>query len=311
MGTVIRFTSKSQIMAYISPIVRNFWIALRVRTLSLACAGAGYGLLAAHYRGLLFGRGIAYGWHLVILILIAGLAAQAGANLINNYFEGEFHYHNFSDQQIIFLGRKRTIFDVMVFLSGMAIFGVAALIGIYLIWLTDQTMMLIGLVGLLGAYAYTGEPFVFKRYGLGVFLSFLLMGPLMNFGAWYGVTGRLSWFPVVFGLPISFFVPALMLSNEIRDITDDSLCGVGTLSVRLGRTWSIILFDALISGAFIFTLWYVYIGIYPVASLIVLIALPVAFIGHKKVISDESVATPVTNRMHLLFFCLLTGALVY
>ncbi len=304
-------TARTRGAGYVGTITKNYWIALRVRTLSLACSGVGLGLLAAHHQGLLFSRGSVYGWHLILLILTAGVLAQAGANLINDYFEGEFHYLNFSEHRVSFLGKERTVFDVVVFISGMFSLGAAGLIGLYLIWLTDLIMLLVGVIGLVGAYAYTGEPIVYKRYGLGVPLSFLLMGPLMNFGAWYGVTGQFTWFPVVFGLPVSFFVPALMLSNEIRDITSDSRDGMGTLSVRLGRKKSIALFDVLISGAFILTLCYVYIGIYPGASLIVSIALPCAFIGHKKVLTDNRMATPVTNRLHLLFFCLLAVALMY
>ncbi|MFW6360757.1 MAG: prenyltransferase, partial [Spirochaetota bacterium] len=186
---------------------KNYWIALRIRTLSLAVSGVGAGLLAAEYHLSLGLYGSLQGLALILLIFTAGVAAQAGANLINDFFEGSFHYQDNSEVTISLFGYTRTVFDVAVFASGIAALGAAALIGLYLVWITDWILLLIGLAGIGGAYAYTGEPFVYKRFGLGVHLSFVLMGPLMNLGAWYAVTATLSWYPVLFGLPAALFVP--------------------------------------------------------------------------------------------------------
>ncbi|QEN06336.1 prenyltransferase [Thiospirochaeta perfilievii] len=153
-----------------------YFIALRPFSLTLAFASTSYGILAAFINDLLFTDRF---WHdilLIILITIAGIASQAGANLINDYFEGSFKYKNSSKKTRNFLGRQRTNFDIFVFISGIAALGIAGLIGIYLIYLTDLWMLVIGLIGLIGSYAYTGEPFVYKRRALGVPLSFVLMG---------------------------------------------------------------------------------------------------------------------------------------
>lgn len=284
---------------------QSYWIALRVRTLSLALTGTGAGLLAAEYHSALALPATGPGLVLLLLILTAGVAAQAGANLINDFFEGSFHYRNIHGTRISFFGLQRSIFDIAVFLSGLAALGAAALIGLYLVWLTDWILLLIGVIGLAGAYAYTGEPFVYKRYGLSVPLSFLLMGPLMNLGAWYAVTASLSWYPVLFGLPSSLFVPALMLSNEMRDLDSDQGGGAGTFAVRMGRRRSIFIYALLTGGPFAFTLLYVSIGLYPVGALSAALALPWA------VLSQRRISVPSTLRLQGVFSLLLFSALIF
>ncbi|MFW5712790.1 MAG: prenyltransferase [bacterium] len=290
---------------------KNYWIALRIRTLSLAVSGVGAGLLAAEYHLSLGLYGSLQGLALILLIFTAGVAAQAGANLINDFFEGSFHYQDNSEVTISLFGYTRTVFDVAVFASGIAALGAAALIGLYLVWITDWILLLIGLAGIGGAYAYTGEPFVYKRFGLGVPLSFVLMGPLMNLGAWYAVTATLSWYPVLFGLPAALFVPALMLSNEMRDFYNDRGSGLATLSVRMGRRWSILVYDLLIGGAFVLTLLYAAAGVYPPATVAVIAAFPLAISGHKKVCGDDTVSISATNRLHIVFSLLLLSALLF
>ena len=286
------------------PYVQSYWIALRVRTLSLAVSGAGAGLLAAEYHYSLALPATARGLLLLALIITAGVAAQAGANLINDFFEGTFRYQNITGTRIACFGLQRSIFDVVVFLSGIAALGFAALIGLYLVWLTDWILLVIGLIGLIGAYAYTGEPFVYKRYGLSVPASFILMGPLMNLGAWYPVTASLSWYPILFGLPTSLFVPALMLSNEMRDLDSDQGGGVGTFAVRMGRSRSILIYTLLTGGPFGLTLLYVSIGVYPLVALSVALALPWA------VLSRRHISISSTLRLHCVFSFLLFSALI-
>ncbi|MFO7848469.1 MAG: prenyltransferase, partial [Spirochaetia bacterium] len=273
-------------------VMRSYWMALSVFSLSLAVGGAGFGLIAAWYRGELFSAGRFDGWLLVLLVMIAGLCSQAGANLINDYFEGSFKYPDSSQRTMHFLGRRRTRFDVFVFLSGIGVLGLAGLIGLYLVWRTDYVMLIIGLAGIIGSYAYTGEPFVYKRRGLGVPLSFLLMGPLMNLGAWYAVTAEHSRYPVLLGLPVALFVPAMMISNEMRDFYRDHRISMGTLSVRIGRRPSIVLYDLLTFGAFLLTAAYVAADFYPPAALAVWLTLPLAVGGHLRVVGHHSRSIP-------------------
>jgi len=250
---------------------------------------------------------------LIVLITMAGLAAQLGANLINDYFEGSFKYANpavsgFTPPaaaMVRFLKRDRTAFDVFIFLSGLAALGFAGLIGLYLTYISSWQMLLIGLLGLAGAYGYTGRPISYKNKGLGLILSFILMGPLMNLGAYFPIAKALSWNPIIFGLPLSLLIPALMSSNEMRDIEGDKGFEIGTLSSRIGHRWALLVYDSLLVCSLIVTTVLVLLEFYPKQSLLALLFLPIALEARRRVAQHENSGIRLTNLLHQCLFITL------
>ncbi len=290
--------------------MKEYILALRVFSLTLALASTTFGILAAHHLGYLFTENIGHDILLIFLVTIAGLLSQVGANLINDYFEGSFKYRDYSKTKIKFLGKERSYFDVFVFLSGLAALGIACLIGLYLIYISDFYMFLIGIIGVIGSYAYTGEPFVYKRRGLGVILSFILMGPLMVFGAFYPFGQHFTWYPILLALPVSMFIPSLMISNEMRDFKRDQRIAMGTLSVILGPKFSLMLYDFLVFGAFVLTIVYVATGLYPLPTLLVGLLIPTALKARKCVKNFERLSIPYTNQLHLGYFVIVALCLI-
>lgn len=295
---------------YIIKFIKDSWTALRPLSLTLAIGSTTLGILSAYRLGYV---DLSNKQHilLVILITIAGLLAQSGANLVNDYFEGSFRYYRPSGRKIKFLGVTRTYFDVYVFLWAMICFGLASLIGLYLIYITDYKMLIIGFIGILIAYGYTGEPFVLKRKGLGVPVSFITMGPLMVLGAAYPFTRSFNLDPILLSLPASFLIPALMLSNEMRDYQRDANLSLGTLSVRIGSKPSQNIYRFLVFGGYILTLTYIITGFYPLASLIVFITLPTALKAHKSVCNFEKLGIPYTNTLHWTYTLLLIISFIF
>ena len=295
---------------YILKFLSDSWKAFRPLSLTLAFGSTTLGILSAYRLGFVnFSN--KHDILLIILITIAGLATQSGANLVNDYFEGSFRYYRTSERKVKFLGVERSYFDIYVFLFAMACFGLASLIGLYLVYISDFIMLLIGFTGVFIGYAYTGEPFVFKRKGLGVPISFITVGPLMVLGASYPFTKSFNLDPVLLSMPSSFLIPALMISNEMRDFLRDSRLSVGTLTVRLGSTISKNIYRFLVFGAYVLTLIYVITGFYPKASLIVFITLPAALKAHKSVTNFEKLGIPYTNNLHWMFTLLLIISFIF
>ena len=292
-------------MTRLKSFIKSYLIALRVLSLTLAFASTTYGIIAAYIDGHFTDKAPGYLVLLISLITVAGLAAQAGANLINDYFEGSFKYPPQGTKTIKFLKRDRSYFDVFVFLSGIAALGFAGLIGLYLIYITDIWMLMIGLIGLVGSYAYTGEPFVYKRKGLGAPLSFLLMGPLMALGAYYPFASSFSWTPILISLPTSLLIPSLMISNEMRDFLRDKKISLGTMSVRIGSKASRLIFTTLVLGVYILTIIYVITGFFPVYALAGFITLPYAIRAINNVRNSQYLGIPNTNKVHLFFSLLI------
>lgn len=290
--------------------IKEYIIALRLMSLTLALAATSFGIIAAYRLDEMSNKNTFYAVFLITIITIAGLLSQVGANLINDYFEGSFKYRDYSKTKVKFLGKERSYFDIFVFLSGLAALGIACLIGIYLIYITDIYMFIIGIIGIIGSYAYTGEPFVYKTKGLGVPLSFVLMGPLMTFGAFYPFAQTFSWYPILLGLPVSMFVPAMMIGNEMRDFSRDERLSIGTLSVIIGPRFSLLLYQFLVFGAFILTIFYVILGLYPIQSLLALLLLPLAIKASRCVKRFERLSIPYTNQIHLSYFIIVAGCLI-
>lgn len=294
-------------IGYYKKLMKDLWIAFRVLSLTLAIGSTTLGIAIAYREGfMLNGSNILK----IVLITIAGVLAQGGANLINDYFEGSFRYYRPSGRKIRFLGAERTYFDVFVFLWGMACFGGAALIGLYLIYITNIQMLYIGLIGVVGAYAYTGEPFVYKRHGLGAPISFILMGPVMVYGAYFPFSLEFSWYPIILGIPPTLLIPALMISNEMRDYKRDTRLSLGTLSVRIGSKWSKILYRILVFGAFGLTIIYVLTGLYPVLSFLVFITFPITIKAHRCVSNFDGLGIPYTNNLHWTFISIIIISLL-
>ena len=292
---------------------KEFIRATRLFSLTLAFGSTSMGIIASWHDGSLAEFETPRAALLIVLITVAGLASQLGANLINDYFEGSFKYENpvvSAATRVRFLNNDRTPFDVFIFLSGIAALGFAGLIGLYLVYISSWPMLLIGLLGLVGSYGYTGEPIVYKNKGLGALLSFILMGPLMNLGAYYPIAKTLSWKPILFGLPLSLLIPALMISNEMRDLKDDSKSSIGTLSNRMGHQRALFLYDSLLACSLIAIVVLVLLELYPVQSLFTLLFLPVALEARRRVNRHENSGIRLTNRLHQCLFLSLMFSFV-
>ncbi|MDC7238283.1 MAG: prenyltransferase [Sphaerochaetaceae bacterium] len=297
-------------MKQIKSFIKNYWIALRVFSLTLAFASTAFGILAAYINGYFQGESTAYMVFLVTIILIAGLASQAGANLINDFFEGSFKYTPQGTKTMRFLKMERRYFDVFVFMSGIGVLLLCCAIGLYLIYRTDMWMLVIGLIGVIGSYAYTGEPFVYKRRGLGVPLSFILMGPLMSLGSYYAIAGSFSFTPILLNLPTSFLIPALMISNEMRDFLRDQKFAMGTMTVRIGDELSKFIFTSLMCGVYILTIIYIIVGLFPVYSIVSFVTLPYAIRAINNVRNYKNLGIQNTTKVHLYYSLIIMICLI-
>jgi 1,4-dihydroxy-2-naphthoate polyprenyltransferase len=169
-----------------------------------------------------------------ILVLAAGIALQAGVNLVNDFFE--FKQRRLDDKiaHLAVFGADRDSLEWFIFLSGLACFAVVVPVGLFLAWRTGWELVALGAVGFVGGYFYTGEPFNYKRRGLGVAFVFFLMGVLMVEGSYYATAGALSVPALWISVPVSLLVSLILLTNEIRDFEADRRHGIRTLSVRIG-----------------------------------------------------------------------------
>ena len=226
-ATLADFIRTSFRLAFEIRSYRAGWRALRAPSLVIAAVSCALGVALAFQAG----KG---DWINALAVMVAGLALQAGVNLVNDFFE--FMQGKVDDKvrNLGFTRADRITLEWLVFLVGLAFFGLAGLVGLFIAWRTGWPVIVLGVVGFLGGFFYTGEPLNYKRRGLAVPIVFFLMGVIMISGSYYAVARDFSWDIVAVSVPVSFLVSLILLTNELRDFEADVRYGIRTLAVRIG-----------------------------------------------------------------------------
>ena len=201
-----------------------------------------------------------------------------------------------------------------------------ALIGFYLTYVTGIWLLVIGLVGLfIGVFYTSGTRLALKYNGLGDFAVFMNFGILGALGAYYVQTSQLSWIPVLWAVPMSTLVIAILHANNWRDITSDKKKNIFTVASLLGDKKSLRYYGFLIYGPFIMVLALILIPFFlipgtdfmPFTFLITLLALPLAIGLWRKALNRKNPKEPLdfialdgaTAKLNLAFGSLCTIAL--
>ena len=212
-----------------SPSKLRIWIqAARPWTLGVAISPILMGTAIAHTES-----GIH--WLAAVAALLGGTFIQIGTNLANDYFDfrkGADTSTRVGPQRVTQAG---LIDPRMVRDAFLLCFGIAFLIGIYLVYLRGMPIVYIGLISLLLGVIYTGGPFPLAYNGLAELPAFLFFGPIACATTNYVQTGVWSDIAIVAGTAAGFFSMALLSINNLRDYEEDRKVGKNTLVAIFGR----------------------------------------------------------------------------
>jgi 1,4-dihydroxy-2-naphthoate polyprenyltransferase len=114
-------------------------------------------------------------------------------------------------------------------------FGLAMLIGVYLITVGGWPILAIGIFSILFGLAYTGGPFPLAYNGLGDIAVFIFFGLIAVTGSSYLQTGSLDGLAVAAAVPIGLLITGILVINNLRDVHTDASAGKRTLAVILGE----------------------------------------------------------------------------
>lgn len=286
---------------------RSWLAAIRPATLSAAVTPVLVGSALAYYDD-----------EFAVLVLLATLAAavmiQIGTNLANDALDferGADKPDRLGPARITASGQASAT-DVKI-ASGIA-FGLAALIGIFLVIEGGWPILAIGIVSIAAGVAYTGGPWPLGYHGLGDLFVFVFFGLVAVMGTYYLQTGSVTILAFLASLPIGLTVAAILVVNNVRDIETDRRAGKMTLSVRLGDRISRLQYVMMILAAFVLLPVLLIGGAGPAVGL-ALLALPLAIVPCRSVLqgaqgADLNIVLKQTTLVHLVFGSLLAVGLL-
>jgi 1,4-dihydroxy-2-naphthoate octaprenyltransferase len=206
-------------------------VAVRPRTLPAAVGPVLVGL----------GVGIAQGAFdplIALACLAVAMLLQVAANLSNDLFD-----HRSGADAADRLGPPRAAASGLLSERELAVGTVlclvaAAAVGLVLVAKGGPMLLVLGVLCMLLAVAYTGGPFPYGYRGLGEFAVFLTFGVLAVAWTAYLQTGTWSALGLAASILPGCLVTAILVVNNLRDIGPDTRANKVTLAVRLGARFA-------------------------------------------------------------------------
>ncbi len=190
------------------------------------------------------------GENINFLIAFITLICAMMIQLVSNFYNDIYDFYNGADTAER-KGPKRLVAEGIIPLKTMikvttSLVIITFLLGLVIVNHAGWEILVVGIISLIAAWAYTGGPFPIAYNSLGEVFVIVFFGLVAVNGAFYVQT--LTFTPDVFLMSI---IPGLLASNilnvnNIRDIETDAKVGKRTLASRLGRKNAIIMYDILL-----------------------------------------------------------------
>src|SRR5579859_5644577 len=217
-------------VAAIAPTGPRIWLlAARPATLPAAIVPVLVGSAAALHG--------VVGVHELTLVatLLAALLIQIGTNFANDVFDFRRGADTVDRLGPLRVTQGGLVTPRQVLVATYITFGLALLVGLYLVSVGGPVILLIGVLCLLAGLGYTGGPWPFGYHGLGDLVCFIFFGVLAVLGSAYLQNAMITALDMWSASRGGRVVPAILIVNNLRAIDTARRVGTMTLAVRLGR----------------------------------------------------------------------------
>jgi|YelNatPaOPRAMG01_1025707.scaffolds.fasta_scaffold41607_2 1,4-dihydroxy-2-naphthoate octaprenyltransferase len=217
-----------------------------------------------------------FSWILYILGAISLMFIHLGSNSANDYFD---YKHGIDRPGTFGSSGSRLLINGKITLKAekyvmIGCFVIAIGFGITVVFLSTPYILIFGLAGIAGGYFYTADPVNLKYHGLSVPAIFVIYGLLITTGGYYLMTRTVSYDALILSMMIGFPVTNIVLSNEIRDSTNDRQVGIKSMTILFGDIAGAWLYVTMFVFQFILLLYMILIQKISLLGLISLLSIP-------------------------------------
>jgi len=216
-----------------------------------------------------------FDWLVFGLALFATVCVHAASNVLNDVGDESGGTDQRNEDRIYpYTGGSRFIQTGIMSSREMARLGIsllalAALAGLALIFLRGEMVLYFGLAGVVLGVLYSLGPVRLASIGIGETAVAIAFGVVPVCGAAWLQGAALDNQLLLYSIPVSAWVAAILLINEVPDIDADGSTGKGTLPVRLGLGGTSFVYIGLNLAAAGITAWLAYTGALPQYSAVV------------------------------------------
>jgi 1,4-dihydroxy-2-naphthoate polyprenyltransferase len=213
-------------------------------------------------------------WWLLVPVCLVAILVHTGTILLATYTGFRRHIDRSAA-----LGANRLLHEGLlstrqVLEVGILCVALGTVLGLFLVGLRGASLLVIGLIGVLGGLLYTSWPVFLPYRALEDVAVFIGLGPLLVLGAFDALTGSLDVVPCLVSLPLGCLAESILHASHLQTFAVDATTKVRTLAVMLGWERARLLSYALVSLPYVLVALLILAGALPAWAWLTFLSLP-------------------------------------
>ncbi len=183
----------------------------------------------------------------------------------------------------------------------MGLYAIAVALGIWLTLLKGPAILIFGLLGVAAGVLYSLPRVMLSGRGIGEAIIGIAFGVVPVVGAAWLQSGIVDGQVLLVSVPVSLWVSAILLMNEVPDRAADARAGKRTLPVRLGVQATRRIYEALQLGAALAIVIMAWRGLLPAAAnALAVLLLPAAWIAARGISQSMHVMKALAGAIRVM-----------